>query len=527
MPKSVSVLVIGAGISGITAAKTLLAAGFEDVKILEATNRTGGRIWTVNLDSTDTCSQTSKQAWKAELGANFIHGVEQNPVYIVANENNLLQLRTLDLGRKTVITLTEDGQEVSARLAQDVDWKYGMLMQRCEEFYHGAHQNIVGLPPTSPSLAGTGDSLGTFMRQEIANYLQRFVGDDRRHRELLFMQRLSHEAVLCGSNDLDEVSLGEIGSYEELPGINYVVPPGFESVVDVLKKSIPPESILLGHIVRHIDWQHVGGNGGVQGRAGDRSADNHTEYVCCVECENDTRFYADHVIVTVSLGYLKKEASRLFSPALPEEKLAAIGRLGYGVVDKIILEFPEPILDDKVRRLDLLWDSDENHSSMDDEAFIAATWYKRLSSFDLVGPTSLMGWLTGKAAVYVENLPDEEVISKCLFTLEKFLKKSLPKPKKLIRSKWAMHTYAQGAYTYVPVGGSALDIETLSDPLPFHAAKPSLLFAGEATHMTYYSTTHGALLSGQREAERIINMYNQVENGHECTDSDDSEQIFF
>lgn len=34
-----------------------------------------------------------------------------------------------------------------------------------------------------------------------------------------------------------------------------------------------------------------------------------------------------------------------------------------------------------------------------------------------------------------------------------------------------------------------------------------LLFAGEATHRKYYSTTHGALLSGQREAYRLAELY--------------------
>ena len=33
------------------------------------------------------------------------------------------------------------------------------------------------------------------------------------------------------------------------------------------------------------------------------------------------------------------------------------------------------------------------------------------------------------------------------------------------------------------------------------------MFAGEATHRQYYSTTHGALLSGRREAERIVKFY--------------------
>lgn len=32
-------------------------------------------------------------------------------------------------------------------------------------------------------------------------------------------------------------------------------------------------------------------------------------------------------------------------------------------------------------------------------------------------------------------------------------------------------------------------------------------FAGEATHSRYFSTVHGAIETGYREAERLINFY--------------------
>lgn len=35
------------------------------------------------------------------------------------------------------------------------------------------------------------------------------------------------------------------------------------------------------------------------------------------------------------------------------------------------------------------------------------------------------------------------------------------------------------------------------------------MFAGEATHDEYFSTTHGALLTGQREAKKIVELYNK------------------
>lgn len=43
----------------------------------------------------------------------------------------------------------------------------------------------------------------------------------------------------------------------------------------------------------------------------------------------------------------------------------------------------------------------------------------------------------------------------------------------------------------------------LAEPLLVNG-KPIVLFAGEATHSHFYSTVHGAIESGFREAERII-----------------------
>ena len=43
------VLIIGAGIAGIAAGEYLTKNGFTDFKILESTDRIGGRIWTQYL----------------------------------------------------------------------------------------------------------------------------------------------------------------------------------------------------------------------------------------------------------------------------------------------------------------------------------------------------------------------------------------------------------------------------------------------------------------------------------------------
>lgn len=64
------ILVIGAGIAGLAAASELRASGFDDVVVLEARDRIGGRIWTASLGGTVP----------VDLGASWIHGVSGNPI---------------------------------------------------------------------------------------------------------------------------------------------------------------------------------------------------------------------------------------------------------------------------------------------------------------------------------------------------------------------------------------------------------------------------------------------------------------
>lgn len=70
--RNADVLVIGAGIAGLRAAEVLVANG-RRVIVLEARDRLGGRIYT-------------DRSWgvPVELGASWIHGVENNPIAALA-----------------------------------------------------------------------------------------------------------------------------------------------------------------------------------------------------------------------------------------------------------------------------------------------------------------------------------------------------------------------------------------------------------------------------------------------------------
>ena len=77
-----------------------------------------------------------------------------------------------------------------------------------------------------------------------------------------------------------------------------------------------------------------------------------TNGLVVVTCSDGSVYYADHVIVTVSLGVLKNwtgvdqtiTSDSLFSPPLPLCKLDAIHKLGFGVVYKVALEFSKPLV---------------------------------------------------------------------------------------------------------------------------------------------------------------------------------------
>ncbi|MEO0543671.1 MAG: FAD-dependent oxidoreductase [Pseudomonadota bacterium] len=92
-----SVGIIGAGMSGLTAAKFLADLG-RDVTVVEARDRIGGRIWTDN-----------SLGAALDLGASWIHGIDGNPVKAIADE---LGIKTKETGNSFVMRGT-DGRDMS------------------------------------------------------------------------------------------------------------------------------------------------------------------------------------------------------------------------------------------------------------------------------------------------------------------------------------------------------------------------------------------------------------------------------
>ena len=71
------IVVVGGGISGLAAAHILQEAGYE-VVVLEAKDHLGGRVWTDRGTGTPL-----------DMGANWIQGVQGNPISTLADQLGL------------------------------------------------------------------------------------------------------------------------------------------------------------------------------------------------------------------------------------------------------------------------------------------------------------------------------------------------------------------------------------------------------------------------------------------------------
>nr|XP_009498508.1 PREDICTED: spermine oxidase isoform X2 [Phalacrocorax carbo] len=470
------IVVIGAGLAGLSAAKALLESGFTDVTILEATDRIGGRVQSVKLGHATL-----------ELGATWIHGSHGNPVYHLAEDNGLLEETTdseRSVGRISLYSkngvayhLTNNGQRIPKDVVEEFSDLYNEVYNLTQEFFQRG----------KPVNAESQNSVGVFTRDVVRKRVKADPDDTEAVKRLklaMIQQYLKVESCESSSHSMDEVSLSEFGEWTEIPGAHHIIPCGFIKIVEILARSIPESVIQLRKPVKCIHWN--------------QSVSKEIERV------------ADHNI-------LKKRHESLFHPRLPEEKVMAIEKLGINTTDKIFLEFEEPFWSSECNSIQFVWEDEAESESL---TYPEELWYKKICSFDVLYPPEryghvLSGWICGEEALIMEKCDDETVAETCTEMLRKFTgNPNIPKPRRILRSSWGSNPNFRGSYSYTQVGSSGADVEKLAKPLPYaessKTAPMQVMFSGEATHRKYYSTTHGAVLSGQREAARLIEMYQDL-----------------
>ncbi|CAF0754511.1 unnamed protein product [Brachionus calyciflorus] len=205
---------------------------------------------------------------------------------------------------------------------------------------------------------------------------------------------------------------------------------------------------------------------------------------------------ADAVIITMPLGCLKEKAPTMFDPVLPQWKSDAIKRLGFGNLNKVILCF------DKV-----FWDPHINLFGQ-----VPLTTKGRGESFlfwNLYKAPVLLSLVAGEAASIMENVSDDLIISRCIAVLRAiFGNNQVPQPREAVVTRWKSDPWTRGSYSFVSVDSSGSDYDNLAEAIkPPNSDIPRVYFAGEHTIRNYPATVHGALLSGLRESRKIADTF--------------------
>ncbi|OVA01304.1 Amine oxidase [Macleaya cordata] len=558
--KKPRIVIIGAGMAGLVAANKLYTSPGSkelfELCIVEGGTRIGGRILTRELAGD-----------RIEMGATWIHGIGGSPIHKIAEEIGALDSKQpwehKDGYPKDVLTVAEGGFVLDPSIVEPIsnlyrklmDYAQGKLIEGSEkksevEHYRTAtNKSYKKNSSTSSSNGYYGElSIGSFLRKGLDGYwneeekIKGYLSSSRKSlEEAVFTMYENSERAHTSAGDLSNLDYNAESEYREFPDEEITIAKGYLSIIESLASVLPAGLIQLGKKVKKIEWKAE-----AEGLIPSMEMENgHGSRPVKLHFDDGSILTADHVIVTVSLGVLKagiRDELGMFSPPLPSFKTDAISRLGFGIVNKLFLElsptqdqefknkkFPNLQMafyppDSKLRQQEIPW------------------WMRRTASLCPIYKNSsvLLSWFAGQEALELESLKDEEIINGVSTTISSFLCNSQTqkvvnsqkcsngnvksmenshgfiKFSRVVKSKWGTDPLFMGSYSYVAVGSGGHDLDSMAEPLPtisdscVAAKSPPLqiLFAGEATHRTHYSTTHGAYFSGEREANRLLKHYN-------------------
>lgn len=279
-----AVVVIGAGVAGLAAARALQREGYR-VTVLEGRNRIGGRV-----------HSDRSLGLPLDLGAQWIEGIDGNPIAHLARGAGVrTEVTDFDNG----VVYGPDGRRVSARREREMFQNYRYFLDEIDPLRDDLDDDI---------------SLGAAIDGIVAR-----DGDwdpsEIRGLDYSLNVELEHDYAA----DVHDLSLFWWDAGSEFDGDDVLFPDtGYAWLPKLLGRGL---DVRLEHVVNRVEWRSDGVT--VLGREALPVA---------------------HVVVTLPLGVLKSGAVT-FTPPLPRYKQEAMSRLGSGLLDKLWLRFPRVFWD--------------------------------------------------------------------------------------------------------------------------------------------------------------------------------------
>ena len=423
-----TVVVIGAGASGIAASEKLLDTGYK-VVLIEARDRMGGRASTRLVGSIPFDAGAS---WLTESQVNYLRTTaDSSGVKLYPTDFNraLVQYK----GVNVPVDLTEFMTAVERRLTLPY------MKLHIREFF--------GFRKTLPSMASILNPLLKKYGAEAAYAREVLIANEATN-----LDRTSIATLLSGND-----STGDDGR-DPLPTDDVMINGGMQAFVISLAKKVKPS---LGEAVEAIIRTEIGVSVQTTRR----------------------RINADAVIVTVPLGLLKAGTIQ-FDPRLPIEHKAAIDRLGFGILKKTCLVYP-----------DSNWAKENHLVGLYDSPYFNFI----VNVAAIAGQPMIMALSAGDKQIAADSLSIDELATELHANIRATLGSDIPDPIDHSTTDWGNDPYALGAYSHSSLDTLGNEAEILQRPIAGR-----ILLAGEALS-DRNGYVDGAWSDGQRAASVIIN----------------------
>lgn len=559
-PQSLKVVIIGAGVAGLAAARQLQSFGAE-VTVLEARERVGGRVITYR-----------KGQYLADLGAMIVTGLGGNPMTIISKQI-LMELAKV----KQKCPLFESGGQTQIAKEKDemVEREFNRLLEATSYMSHQLDLNFLSGKPVSLGEAleliiklqekqvketklEYLKSISKLQEKLKANQIQMLELQEKikeLHKQLkeaedqkvakditsefLVRSKTRDLRVACKEfNTLKEEqeSLDQkIKDLENNPPSDVYLSSRDRQILDwhfanlEFANATPLSTLSLKHWDQDDDFEFTGSHYTVKNgyscvplalsegqnvklntvvRQVKYSATGVEVVAQNVKGQQPgtVTYKADAALCTIPLGVLKQAPPVLqFVPPLPEWKTSAIQRMGYGNLNKVALCFEKVFWEPSIN----LFGHVGSTTASRGELFLFWNLYR--------APV-LLALVAGEAAQIMENVSDDVIVGRCLTVLRGiFGHNVVPQPKDAVVTRWRADPWSRGSYSYVAAGSSGNDYDLMATPVtpspivpgapPQANNLPRLFFGGEHTIRNYPATVHGAMLSGLREAGRIADQF--------------------
>jgi len=419
MSDETEIVIVGAGVAGLSAAQTLAAAGIP-FTLVEASHRIGGRAYSEAFTS---------GAW-FDLGCSYLHEGVLNPFTPIAAKLGFGLGDGTRFARDNWHVKTDRGRLTGPARAQQL--AYWDATDRTISAFESDRDDDLALA-------------------DLMNWDP--------------PQAAAYAHLMAGLNGCDVSEQSAIDFTNAGFGLDYPVIGGLGQLVQRWGGGVP---VTLNCMVKGVEW------------SSDRVALETTR----------GRITARRASITVSTGIL--QSGRIaFTPELPDRLGEAINCLPCGTLNKIGILLAENCIDPELAGWHLYMpvagDSDQLGGG--------------IAGVDINlddGPQAIV-FVGCSLGVYLERLGPaamQAYAEDCLVSLFGSRIRAVVRDCKT--TAWSGEPLSLGAYSHAVPGG-VFARRRLAEPLA-----DTVFFAGEAVSDTHFATCHGAFLSGQATARRVL-----------------------